>query len=160
MDKKELSLKEALEVCFILFQKNIEKQALEEFKIIVAPEIEEKNFLNEWYGFVLSAIYYGFAKSAPAYMVLEFIRSIKYMLQTIHYTEEEILSFLDNQFQTYIALAIEDKLQQYPAEFYLRLIQKKIEEIDKKQVAILSSAMAMFVATSVDTFEKYQYKIE
>ena len=160
MDKKELLLKDALEVCFILFKKNIEEQALKSFKNIVAPKVDDDFFVKEWYGFILSAIYYGFAKSAPAYMVLEFIRSIKYMLKTIHYSDDEILNFLDNQFQAYIALAIEDRLQQYPVEFFMRLTQKKLQDIEKKQVSILSGAMAMFVATCVDTFENYTYRVE
>ena len=159
-DKKELSIKEALEACFILFQKNIESEALLQFKNVVAPSCEEELFSKEWQAFVLATIYYGFAKSAPAYMVLEFVRSVKYMLKTIQYSDEAILDFLDNQFQVYIGLAIEDTLQQYPAIFFERIEQKKLDQVDKKCVAVLSSAMAMLTATSVDTFEKYDYKIE
>lgn len=156
--KKELSTQDALEVCYIIFEKNCQKDALKTFqeKVYLA-DIAFNDFAKEWYAFVFGAIYHGFSQYAPAFMVLEYVRSIKYFLKEYGYAEDEITAFLDNQFQAYIRLIIEEKVKECPALFYKRLLDKNISEIDKRSVIPLSGAMAMLVANCLDIFEKYKY---
>lgn len=156
--KKELSTQQALDVCFIIFEKNCQKDALKTFqeKIYLAG-IPFENFAREWYAFVFGAIYHGFSQYAPAFMVLEYVRSIKYFLKEYGCSDEEITEFLDNQFQAYIKLIIEEKVKECPQLFYTRLLGKSVQEADKKSVLPLSGAMAMLVANCLDIFEKYEY---
>lgn len=156
--KKELSTQNALDVCFIIFEKNCQKDALKIFqeKVYLAGIPIEK-FAKEWYAFVFGAIYHGFSQYAPAFMVLEYVRSIKYFLKEYGYSDEEITEFLDNQFQAYIKLIIEEKVKECPQLFYQRLLGKSVQEADKKSVVPLSGAMAMLVANCLDIFEKYEY---
>lgn len=156
--KKELSMQNALDVCFIIFEKNCQKDALRIFqeKIYLA-DIPFEKFAREWYAFVFGAIYHGFSQYAPAFMVLEYVRSIKYFLNEYGYNDAEITEFLDNQFQAYIQLIIEEKVKECPALFYRRLLNKSVQEADKKSVVPLSGAMAMLVANCLDIFEKYEY---
>lgn len=156
--KKELSTQNALEVCFIIFEKNCQKDALKVFqeKIYLA-DIPFEKFALEWYAFVFGAIYHGFSQYAPAFMVLEYVRSIKYFLKEYGYNDEEITEFLDNQFQAYIKLIIEENVKECPQLFYTRLLGKSVQDADKKSVVPLSGAMAMLVANCLDIFEKYEY---
>ena len=156
--KKELSVQDALEVCYIIFEKNCQKDALKTFQEkIYLSDIPHAAFAKEWYAFVFGAIYHGFSQYAPAFMVLEYVRSIKYFLKEYGYAEGEITAFLDNQFQAYIQLIIEEKVKECPALFYKRLLDKNLSEADKKSVIPLSGAMAMLVANCLDIFEKYDY---
>lgn len=159
--KKELSTQNALDVCFIIFEKNCQKDALKIFqeKVYLA-DISYEKFAKEWYAFVFGAIYHGFSQYAPAFMVLEYVRSIKYFLKEYGYSDEEITEFLDNQFQAYIKLIIEEKVKDCPQLFYKRLLGKSVQEANKKSVVPLSGAMAMLVANCLDIFEKYEYAKE
>ncbi len=156
--KKELLTQNALDVCFIIFEKNCQSEALKTFqeKVFLAGVPFEK-FAREWYAFVFGAIYHGFSQYAPAFMVLEYVRSVKYFLKEYGYADEEITEFLDNEFQAYIRLIIEEKVKECPQLFYRRLLDKDIREADKQSVVPLSGAMAMLVANCLDIFEKYDY---
>ena len=156
--KKELSTQNALDICFIIFEKNCQKDALKIFQEkAFLTEIDFEKFAREWYAFVFGAIYHGFSQYAPAFMVLEYVRSIKYFLKEYGYSDEEITAFLDNEFQAYIRLIIEDKVKECPILFYQRLLGKSVQEADKHSVVLLSGAMAMLVANCLDIFEKYDY---
>lgn len=158
--KKKLDLRQALDVCFIVFEKNCGKDALLRFqKDIFMEEVSAEAFSDEWYAFVFAGIYYGFSQYAPAYMVLEYVRSIKYFLQETGYGEEKITAFLDTQFQAYIQCIIEERIKDCPALFYQRLLGKKIQEVNQKSAVILSGAMAMFAANCLDIFEQYEYSL-
>lgn len=162
VSKRKISLQQALEICFIVFEKNCSKEGLAAFQKNVIPEnfvkeIDGKTFSKEWYAFVFAGIYYAFSRYAPAYMVLEYVRSIKLFLQEIGLEQAEITEFLDNQFQAYIKLIIEENVKECPKIFYKRLLGKELQETDKKCVMVLSGAMAMFTAACLDIFEKYEY---
>lgn len=156
--KRKLSTQNALDVCFIIFEKNCKKDVLKIFqeKVFLA-DIPFEKFAREWYAFVFGAIYHGFSQYAPAFMVLEYVRSIKYFLKEYGYADEEITEFLDNQFQAYIQLIIEEKVKECPQLFYKRLLGITLQEADKNSVLPLSGAMAMLVANCLDIFEKYDY---
>ena len=158
--KKTLSLQQALDACFILFEKNCGREALRRFQQdILLQEIPFEDFAKEWYAFVFAGIYHGFSRYAPAYMVLEYVRCIKYFLQEIGYAEDQVSVFLDMQFQAYIQCIIEERVKDCPALFYRRLLGKTVQEVNTKSAVILSGAMAMFVANTLDIFEKYDYAV-
>lgn len=75
------------------------------------------------------------------------------------YDEEETVLFLDNQFQAYIQLIIEEKVKDCPKLFYKRLLAKDLSEIGKRSAVLLSGAMAMLVANCLDIFENYTYSL-
>ena len=75
--KRELSVQEAIEVCFIIFEKNCAAGALQAFqKQAFLSSVPFAEFAKEWQAFVFAAVYHGFSQYAPAYMVLEYVRSI------------------------------------------------------------------------------------
>lgn len=159
--KQQLSLQQALQACFIIFEKNCGKEALIKFqKDAFLEHADRAQFFREWHAFVFAAVYYGFSRYAPAYMVLEYVRSIKYFLQEAGYEQAEITEFLDNQFQAYIKLIIEENVKECPKLFYRRLLGKDIQDADRRSVMVLSGAMAMLAATCLDIFEKYEYSID
>ncbi len=158
--KRELSVQEAIEVCFIIFEKNCAAGALQAFqKRAFLSSVPFAEFAKEWQAFVFAAVYHGFSQYAPAYMVLEYVRSIKYFLKEYGYDEEETILFLDNQFQAYIQLIIEEKVKDCPKLFYKRLLAKDLSEIGKRSAVLLSGAMAMLVANCLDIFENYTYSL-
>lgn len=156
--KKKLSTLDAIDVCFIIFRDNCKPDVLKTFQEkVYLMDIPFEKFAKEWYAFVFGAIYHGFSQYAPIFMVLDYVRSIKYFLEEYGYSEKEIIDFLDNQFQAYIKLIIEEKVKECPQLFYKRLLGKTLQEVDKKSVVPLSGAMAMLVANCLDIFEKYEY---
>lgn len=158
--KRELSVQEAIEVCFIIFEKNCEAGALQAFqKQTFLSSVPFAEFAKEWHAFVFAAVYHGFSQYAPAYMVLEYVRSIKYFLKEYGYDEKETALFLDNQFQAYIRLIIEEKVKDCPELFCKRLLAKGLCEMEKRSVVLLSGAMAMLVANCLDIFENYTYSL-
>lgn len=168
--KRSLSIKESLQVAYIIFDKNTHPDSVlhvaehadllkEEYKQEKFSSVEEQ-FLWEWRAFTFAAILHGLSEHAPAQTVVEFLRTIQQSLQVLGYNEEQALDFTDNPFQQYVNHILEKDPKACPTTFFKRYMNTAIENAPEQAVSIISGTMAMLLATSLDCFEKYNYTLD
>lgn len=187
--KKKLSLQEAVHAGHMVYSLNTDKEAVLRLasrfsclECLPSQKIEIKSptlsflsdlnerFLWEWRAFVHAAIMHGLSKYAPAIVVVEYLRTVQNVLknQYENYTEEMGKDFIDEPFNQYIQVVLEEKIQECPTLFFKRLfdIDIKNQENPLKNekytncLAGISSTMAMLFAASEDSFEKFEYALE
>ena len=88
---------------------------------------------------------YGLMAQASNQVMAEYLRSTRTLLsQMAGYTPEQIESFIDDTFSSYIRLMAQNQQKQCPSLFYQRLVgEGALETLPKERVAFLSGMMAI-----------------
>lgn len=117
---------------------------------------------REWYGFVHAAVVYGLMAQASNQVMAEYLRSTRTLLsQMAGYTPEQIESFIDDTFSSYIRLMAQNQQKQCPSLFYQRLVgEGALETLPKERVAFLSGMMAITMCAILDKLGQYEFGVE
>lgn len=85
-------------------------------------------------------------------VMAEYLRSTRTLLsQMAGYTPEQIESFIDDTFSSYIRLMAQNQQKQCPSLFYQRLVgEGALETLPKERVAFLSGMMAITMCAILD----------
>ena len=147
-EKKILSPEQAVQAACILFELNTREQDLLEMAqragVPCDDEASRRALTREWYGFVHAAVVYGLMAQASNQVMAEYLRSTRTLLsQMAGYTPEQIESFIDDTFSSYIRLMAQNQQKQCPSLFYQRLVgEGALETLPKERVAFLSGMIA------------------
>ena len=126
-EKKILSPEQAVQAACILFELNTREQDLLEMAqragVPCGDDASRRALTREWYGFVHAAVVYGLMAQASNQVMAEYLRSTRTLLsQMAGYTPEQIESFIDDTFSSYIRLMAQNQQKQCPSLFYQRLV--------------------------------------
>ena len=113
-------------------------------------------------GFVHAAVVYGLMAQASNQVMAEYLRSTRTLLsQMAGYTPEQIESFIDDTFSSYIRLMAQNQQKQCPSLFYQRLVgEGALETLPKERVAFLSGMMAITMCAILDKLGQYEFGVE
>ena len=157
-EKKILSPEQAVQAACILFELNTREQDLLEMAqragVPCGDDASRRALTREWYGFVHAAVVYG--------LMAEYLRSTRTLLsQMAGYTPEQIESFIDDTFSSYIRLMAQNQQKQCPSLFYQRLVgEGALETLPKERVAFLSGMMAITMCAILDKLGQYEFGVE
>ena len=156
-EKKILSPEQAVQAACILFELNTREQDLLEM-----DDASRRALTREWYGFVHAAVVYGLMAQASNQVMAEYLRSTRTLLsQMAGYTPEQIESFIDDTFSSYIRLMAQNQQKQCPSLFYQRLVgEGALETLPKERVAFLSGMMAITMCAILDKLGQYEFGVE
>ena len=116
---------------------------------------------REWYGFVHAAVVYGLMAQASNQVMAEYLRSTRTLLsQMAGYTPEQIESFIDDTFSSYIRLMAQNQQKQCPHCFTSGWSAKGLETLPKERVAFLSGMMAITMCAILDKLGQYEFGVE
>ena len=155
-EKKILSPEQAVQAACILFELNTREQDLLEMAqragVPCGDDASRRALTREWYGFVHAAVVYGLMAQASNQVMAEYLRSTRTLLsQMAGYTPEQIESFIDDTFSSYIRLMAQNQQKQCPSLFYQRLVgEGALETLPKERVAFLSGMMAITMCAILD----------
>ena len=95
-------------------------------------------------------------------VMAEYLRSTRTLLsQMAGYTPEQIESFIDDTFSSYIRLMAQNQQKQCPSLFYQRLGgEGALETLPKERVAFLSGIMAITMCAILDKLGQYEFGVE
>ena len=80
---------------------------------------------------------------------------------SLDYTPEQIESFIDDTFSSYIRLMAQNQQKQCPSLFYQRLVgEGALETLPKERVAFLSGMMAITMCAILDKLGQYEFGVE
>ncbi|MFQ8735532.1 MAG: hypothetical protein ACLSAH_05340 [Bilophila wadsworthia] len=120
-EKKILSPEQAVQAACILFELNTREQDLLEMAqraVFLWRRRLRRALTREWYGFVHAAVVYGLMAQASNQVMAEYLRSTRTLLsQMAGYTPEQIESFIDDTFSSYIRLMAQNQQKQCPSLF-------------------------------------------
>ena len=165
-EKKILSPEQAVQAACILFELNTREQDLLEMAqragFPCGDDASRRALTREWYGFVHAAVVYGLMAQASNQVMAEYLRSTRTLLsQMAGYTPEQIESFIDDTFSSYIRLMAQNQQKQCPSLFYQRLVgEGALETLPKERVAFLSGMMAITMCAILDKLGQYEFGVE
>jgi len=163
----KLSVREAVARAAVIFEINTEREGVlalgasaglcpqNSDSLILAELTEPKaRFLWEWSAFVHAAVLYGLMEHAPAVTVVEYLRGTSELMERNGYDKEQIELFTDTAFKAYSEALINKRPQDCPSIFFKRFSDSDLKDVDYGSAARISTAMAMMLSASLDTFEK------
>ena len=159
-EKKILSPEQAVQAACILFELNTREQDLLEMAqragVPCDDEASRRALTREWY------VVYGLMAQASNQVMAEYLRSTRTLLsQMAGYTPEQIESFIDDTFSSYIRLMAQNQQKQCPSLFYQRLVgEGALETLPKERVAFLSGMMAITMCAILDKLGQYEFGVE
>ena len=165
-EKKILSPEQAVQAACILFELNTREQDLLEMApragVPCGDDASRRALTREWYGFVHAAVVNGLMAQASNQVMAEYLRSTRTLLsQMAGYTPEQIESFIDDTFSSYIRLMAQNQQKQCPSLFYQRLVgEGALETLPKERVAFLSGMMAITMCAILDKLGQYEFGVE
>ena len=157
---------QAVQAACILFELNTREQDLLEMAqragVPCGDDASRRALTREWYGFVHAAVVYGLMAQASNQVMAEYLRSTRTLLsQMAGYTPEQIESFIDDTFSSYIRLMAQNQQKQCPSLFYQRLVgEGALETLPKERVAFLSGMMAITMCAILDKLGQYEFGVE
>ena len=156
-EKKILSPEQAVQAACILFELNTREQDLLEMAQRAGVPCGDDASRR-----ALTAVVYGLMAQASNQVMAEYLRSTRTLLsQMAGYTPEQIESFIDDTFSSYIRLMAQNQQKQCPSLFYQRLVgEGALETLPKERVAFLSGMMAITMCAILDKLGQYEFGVE
>ena len=164
-EKKILSPEQAVQAACILFELNTREQDLLE----MAPRAgvpcgDDASRRPSPANGTLRSRRRGIRPDGPGLqsVMAEYLRSTRTLLsQMAGYTPEQIESFIDDTFSSYIRLMAQNQQKQCPSLFYQRLVgEGALETLPKERVAFLSGMMAITMCAILDKLGQYEFGVE